>query len=84
MTSALDVWGDTRTAYDFFPSERVSFAVVLEFPRTVVCRALREQFEGTTVLNVQDTTESNLSHLNSMTGLGEIGNPKNSTPVPAA
>jgi hypothetical protein len=77
MTSAFDVWGDTRTAYNFFANERVSFAVVLESPMTVVSRALREQFEGTTVLNVQDTTEINLSHLNSMTGLGEIGNPKN-------
>jgi hypothetical protein len=28
-------------------------------------------------VNVQDTTEINLSHLNSMTGLGEIGNTKN-------
>ena len=77
MTGAFDLWGDTRTAYNFFANERVTFAVVLESPMTVVSRALRERFEGTTVLNVQDTTEINLSHLNSMTGLGEIGNPKN-------
>jgi hypothetical protein len=77
MTGAFDLWGDTRTAYNFFANERVTFAAVLESPMTVVSRALRERFEGTTVLNVQDTTEINLSHLNSMTGLGEIGNPKN-------
>ncbi len=77
MTSAFDFWSDTRTAYNFFANERVTFAGVLESPMAVVSRALREQFEGTTVLNVQDTTEINLSHLHSMTGLGEIGNPKN-------
>ncbi len=77
MTSAFDLWGDTRTAYNFFANERVTFAGVLASPMAVVGRALREQFEGTTVLNVQDTTEINLSHLHSMTGLGEIGNPKN-------
>lgn len=77
MTGAFDLWGDTRNAYNFFANERVTFAVVLESPMTVVSRALRERFAGTTVLNVQDTTEINLSHLNSMTGLGEIGNPKN-------
>jgi hypothetical protein len=77
MTGAFDLWGDTRTAYNFFANERVTFGVVLESPMTVVGQALRERFAGTTVLNVQDTTEINLSHLNSMTGLGEIGNPKN-------
>jgi len=77
MTSAFDFWSDTRTAYNFFANERVTFAGVIESPMAVVSRALREQFKGTTVLNIQDTTEINLSHLHSMTGLGEIGNPKN-------
>jgi hypothetical protein len=77
MTGAFDFWKDTRTAYNFFANERVTFSAVLDSPITVVSRALRERFEGTTVLNVQDTTEINLSHLNSMTGLGEIGNPMN-------
>jgi len=77
MTSAFDLLGDTRTAYNFFANERVTLAGVLDSPITVVSRALRERAEGATVLNVQDTTEINLSHLNSMTGLGEIGNPKN-------
>jgi hypothetical protein len=77
MTSAFDLWGDSRTAYNFFANERVTLAAVLDSPITVVSRSLRERSEIATVLNVQDTTEINLSHLNSMTGLGEIGNPKN-------
>jgi hypothetical protein len=77
MTGAFDLWGDTRTAYNFFANERVTFGVVIESPVAVFGQALRERYAGTTVLNVQDTTEINLSHLNSMTGLGEIGNPKN-------
>lgn len=77
MTGAFNLWKDTRNAYNFFANKRVTFSAVLDSPITVVSRALRERFEGTTVLNVQDTTEINLSHLNSMTGLGEIGNPKN-------
>jgi len=68
---------DPTSNFNFFANERVTFSAVLDSPITVVSRALRERFEGTTVLNVQDTTEINLSHLNSMTGLGEIGNPKN-------
>ena len=77
MTGAFNLWKDTRNAYNFFANKRVTFSVVLDSPMTVVGQALRERFEGTTVLNVQDTTEINLSHLNTMTGLGEIGNPKN-------
>jgi hypothetical protein len=77
MTGAFNLWKDTRNAYNFFENERVTFSAVLKSPFMVVSGALRERFEGTTVLNVQDTTEINLSHLNSMTGLGEIGNPKN-------
>ena len=77
MTGAFNLWKDTRNAYNFFENKRVTLAAVLDSPITVVSRSLRERFEGTTVLNVQDTTEINLSHLNSMTGLGEIGNPKN-------
>ena len=77
MTGAFNLWKDTRNAYNFFANKRVTFSVVLDSPIAVVSQALRERFEGSTVLNVQDTTEINLSHLNSMTGLGEIGNPKN-------
>jgi hypothetical protein len=76
MTEAFDEWRDTRTAYNFFANRRVSFAALLDSPMTVVGRAIRGLAEGVTVLNVQDTTELNLSHLRTMTGLGEIGNPK--------
>ena len=76
MTEAFDDWRDTRTAYNFFANRRVSFSALLDSPMTVVGRAIRALPEGVTVLNVQDTTELNLSHLRRMTGLGEIGNPK--------
>ena len=77
MTEAFDDWADTRTAYNFFENERMSLSVLLDPPTRALGRRLREMPEGTTVLNVQDTTEINLSHLSSMSGLGEIGNPKN-------
>jgi hypothetical protein len=77
MTEAFEDWADTRAAYEFFDNERLSLQVVLAGPMAVVGRALGELAEGTTVLNVQDTSEINLSHLQSMSGLGEIGNPKN-------
>jgi hypothetical protein len=77
MTEAFDDWRDTRTAYNFFANRRVSFDLLLDSPMKVVGQAVKELPEGTTVLNVQDTTELNLSHLHTMTGLGEIGNPKN-------
>jgi hypothetical protein len=41
MTSAFDLWGDTRTAYNFFANERVTFDGVIESPIAVVSRALR-------------------------------------------
>jgi hypothetical protein len=77
MTGAFDHWEDTRAAYDFFENERMSLDVLLEPPMRVVGQTLRGLPEGSTVLGVQDTTEINLSHLNTMSGLGEIGNPKN-------
>lgn len=77
MTEAFDRWTDTRAAYDFFENDRMSLDVLLGPPMGVVARSLRELPEGATVLNVQDTTEINLSHLKTMGGLGEIGNPKN-------
>ena len=77
MTEAFDDWKDTRTAYNFFENEKMSLPVLLDPATRALGRALQELPEGTTVLSVQDTTELNLSHLPSMTGLGEIGNPKN-------
>jgi hypothetical protein len=77
MTAAFDDWRDTRTAYNFLSNRRVSFGMLIDSATTVVGRAMQAMPEGATVLNVQDTTEINLSHLTSMTGLGEIGNPKN-------
>lgn len=77
MTEAFDDWRDTRAAYRFFENKKMSLAVLLDSALGVVGRTLRELAEGMTVLNVQDTTEINLSHLNTMRGLGEIGNPKN-------
>jgi hypothetical protein len=77
MTSAFDHRRDTRTAYNFFSNRRVSFAMLIDSASTVVGQRLQQLPEGTTVLNVHDTTEANLSHLQSMTGLGEIGNPHN-------
>jgi hypothetical protein len=75
MTTAFDDWRDTRTAYNFFENPRVSFVMLVDAATATVGQAVREQ-PDMTVLNVQDTTEINLSHLRSMTGLGEIGNPK--------
>ena len=77
MTAAFDDWRDTRTAYNFVANRRISFGMLMDTATTAVGRGLQQLPEGTTVLNVQDTTEINLSHLQSMTGLGEIGNPKN-------
>ena len=77
MTEAFDGWGDTRNAYNFFVNKRMSLTVLLDPPMRALGRALHDLPGVTTVLCVQDTTEINLSHLNSMKGLGEIGNPKN-------
>jgi hypothetical protein len=77
MTTAFDDWRDTRTAYNFLANPRVSFQMLIGTAATSVGRGLHQLPAGETVLNLQDTTEINLSHLESMTGLGEIGNPKN-------
>ena len=77
MTETFDDWKDTRTAYNFIENPKLSLSVLLDPATRALGRALQELPEGTTVLNVQDTTEINLSHLSSITGLGEIGNPKN-------
>lgn len=77
MTEAFDEWRDSRSAYEFFENERMSLSVLLTPPIRAVAQTLRELPEESIVLNVQDTTEINLSHLTTMQGLGEIGNPCN-------
>ena len=77
MTRAHDDNNGTRNAYNFFGNKRVSLAALLDSPTRVLALKLRDLPQGTTVLNVQDTSEINLSHLNTMTGLGSIGNPVN-------
>lgn len=77
MTAAFDVWSATKAAYNFFGNERLSLPTVLEGPMCTVGRVAGELAEAGTILSVQDTTEINLSHLEGMSGLGEIGNPRN-------
>jgi hypothetical protein len=77
MTEAFDDARNAKAAYDFIENERMSLQVLLDPATRAVGRQLRGLPDGTTVLSVQDTTEVNLAHLATMTGLGEIGNPKN-------
>jgi hypothetical protein len=77
MTRAYDDKNGTRNAYSFFGHARLSLATLLDPATSALALKLRELPERTTVLSVQDTTEINLSHLKTMTGLGEIGNPEN-------
>lgn len=77
MTEAFDEERDTRAAYDFMENKRMSLSVLLDPAMRAVGRALREEPQGTTVLCVQDTTEVNMAHLATVTGLGPVGNPKN-------
>lgn len=77
MTEAFDEERDSRAAYDFIENKRISLSVLLDPATRALGRGLREEPQGTTVLCVQDTTEINLAHLATMTGLGAIGNPKN-------
>ena len=78
MTEAFDTEQETRAAYDFFENRRMSLPILLDPATRALGRGLRgSPPEGATVLCVQDTTELNLSHLATCTGLGPIGNPKN-------
>lgn len=78
MTGAFDEPNPTRNAYNFFHNDRMSLPVLLDPPTRAVSLALREQQPATaTVLNVQDSSELNLSHLLQMQGLGTLGNPSN-------
>lgn len=77
MTGAFDEHRDTRTAYEFCENPRMSLEVLLDPATRALGRKLQTSPQGTTVLCVQDTTEINFAHLATMTGLGEIGNPKN-------
>ena len=78
MTEAFDTEQETRAAYEFFENRRMSLPILLDPATRALGRGLRgSPPEDATVLCVQDTTELNLSHLATCTGLGPIGNPKN-------
>jgi hypothetical protein len=77
MTRAYDDKKGTRNAYNFFENKRMSLETLLDPPTRALASKLSDLPEGTTVLNVQDTSEINLSHLKTMKGLGAIGNPNN-------
>src|SRR4029079_15126515 len=77
MTRAYDDKQGTRKAHNFFENKRMSLETLLDPPTRALALKLSELPEGTTVLNVQDTSEINLSHLKKMKGLGAIGNPNN-------
>lgn len=75
MTGAFNEWKDTRNAYNFFENPRASMKTIITTATDALGEAIRMQSNGTTILNVQDTTEIDLSHLRKMSGLGTIRTP---------
>lgn len=63
-----------KAAYRFCENETLSLLTLLVPTFRVVGRSIRDS-GASTVLCIQDTTELDLTHLQAMEGLGEVGNP---------
>jgi Transposase Tn5 dimerisation domain/Transposase DNA-binding len=63
-----------KSAYAFCENDRIDFSKIVAPALSSLGQAIGE-LESKTILCIQDSTEIDLSHLTSMTGLGEIGNP---------
>jgi len=77
MTKTFDHPNDTDAAYDFFENRKIGFQELMDGAITELGEYLREAGDGVTLLHIQDSTELNLSHLKTITGLGTLGNPTN-------
>lgn len=70
-------WGDVKAAYNFLSNPTVTHASIQEPHRQLIMNEILSLPEGTTVLNIQDGSEIDLTSLKNTTGLGPIGNHQN-------